>query len=100
MIQHETSASARGRTPDIPVGPVRTCVGCRKRELAVELQDRGSRASSVDHIEIAAIIELDVILVGGISVYCLSRSAGRRVIGSGGRQRGTEVADGSGHDAT
>ncbi|WP_180338800.1 YlxR family protein [Mycobacterium ulcerans] len=27
---------AHGR-PDIPCGPVRTCVGCRKRELAVEL---------------------------------------------------------------
>ena len=36
MIQRETSAiPARAhRSPD---GPVRTCVGCRKRELAVEL---------------------------------------------------------------
>ena len=33
MIQRETSASAHRRTP----GPVRTCVGCRKRELVVEL---------------------------------------------------------------
>ncbi|WP_180275995.1 YlxR family protein [Mycobacterium celatum] len=33
MIQRETSASAHRRTE----GPVRTCVGCRKRELAVEL---------------------------------------------------------------
>lgn len=33
MIQRETSASAHQRTG----GPVRTCVGCRKRELAVEL---------------------------------------------------------------
>ena len=33
MIQRETSASAHRRTD----GPVRTCVGCRKRELAVEL---------------------------------------------------------------
>ena len=33
MIQRETSASAHKR----PDGPVRTCVGCRKRELAVEL---------------------------------------------------------------
>ena len=33
MIQRETSASAHRRT----AGPVRTCVGCRKRELAVEL---------------------------------------------------------------
>ncbi|WP_081491247.1 YlxR family protein [Mycolicibacterium phlei] len=37
MIQRETSASAQPRTPDAPVGPVRTCIGCRKRELAVEL---------------------------------------------------------------
>ncbi|MCV7279508.1 YlxR family protein [Mycolicibacterium flavescens] len=37
MIQRETSASAQRRSPDGPVGPVRTCVGCRKRELAVEL---------------------------------------------------------------
>nr|WP_082978119.1 YlxR family protein [Mycobacterium gordonae] len=36
MIQREPSASARQR-PDNPSGPVRTCVGCRKRELAVEL---------------------------------------------------------------
>jgi predicted RNA-binding protein YlxR (DUF448 family) len=33
VIQRETSASAHQRTD----GPVRTCVGCRKRELAVEL---------------------------------------------------------------
>ncbi|RAV07274.1 YlxR family protein [Mycolicibacterium sp. GF69] len=37
MIQRETSASPQQRSPDEPVGPVRTCVGCRKRELAVEL---------------------------------------------------------------
>ena len=37
MIQRETSASAHRRSPDTLVGPVRTCVGCRKRELAVEL---------------------------------------------------------------
>ena len=36
MIQRETSAAARGR-PDHQVGPVRTCIGCRRRELAVEL---------------------------------------------------------------
>ena len=36
VIQREPSASAL-RSPDIPSGPVRTCVGCRKRELAVEL---------------------------------------------------------------
>ncbi|HEY2085958.1 MAG TPA: YlxR family protein [Mycobacterium sp.] len=33
MVQREISASAHRRTE----GPVRTCVGCRKRELAVEL---------------------------------------------------------------
>ena len=33
MIQRETSASPHRSTD----GPVRTCVGCRKRELAVDL---------------------------------------------------------------
>ncbi|WP_197283850.1 YlxR family protein [Mycobacterium sp. Marseille-P9652] len=33
MIQREPSVSAHRH----PGGPVRTCVGCRKRELAVEL---------------------------------------------------------------
>ena len=33
VIQRETSASPHRRTD----GPVRTCVGCRKRELAAEL---------------------------------------------------------------
>ena len=33
VIQRETSAATHRR----PDGPVRTCVGCRKRELAVEL---------------------------------------------------------------
>jgi predicted RNA-binding protein YlxR (DUF448 family) len=36
VIQRETSAAARER-PDHQVGPVRTCIGCRRRELAVEL---------------------------------------------------------------
>ena len=36
MIQREPSASTPNR-PDNPSGPVRMCVGCRKRELAVEL---------------------------------------------------------------
>ena len=33
MVQHEPPVSARARTDF----PVRTCVGCRKRELAVDL---------------------------------------------------------------
>jgi predicted RNA-binding protein YlxR (DUF448 family) len=37
VIQRETPVTPRVRTADQPVGPVRTCVGCRKRELAVEL---------------------------------------------------------------
>ena len=37
MIQRETSSTHVRRRPDEPVGPVRTCVGCRRRELAVEL---------------------------------------------------------------
>ncbi|HXL60439.1 MAG TPA: YlxR family protein [Mycobacterium sp.] len=50
MIQRETSASAHRR----PDGPVRTCVGCRKRELAVELlrvvavDGNGEQAVTVD----------------------------------------------------
>ena len=54
MIQRETSASARQRT-DKAVGPVRTCVGCRRRELAVELlrvavepDGNGNHAVTVD----------------------------------------------------
>ncbi|MEE6166229.1 YlxR family protein [Mycolicibacterium sp. 120322] len=37
MIQRESPASTRQRNPGSSVGPVRTCVGCRKRELANEL---------------------------------------------------------------
>ena len=39
MIQRETSASgeARTATSGSDLGPVRTCIGCRKRTLAVEL---------------------------------------------------------------
>ena len=50
VIQRETSASAHRR----PDGPVRTCVGCRKRELAVELlrvvavDGNGEQAVTVD----------------------------------------------------
>src|SRR5829696_4494526 len=50
VIQRETSASPHRR----PDGPVRTCVGCRKRELAVELlrvvavDGNGEKAVTVD----------------------------------------------------
>ncbi|MCK0177347.1 YlxR family protein [Mycolicibacterium sp. F2034L] len=37
MIQRETPASTHSRHPDQRVGPVRTCVGCRSRALAVDL---------------------------------------------------------------
>ena len=37
MIQRETSAAEAISAIGPPKGPVRTCVGCRKRELAVEL---------------------------------------------------------------
>ncbi|MGO4442786.1 YlxR family protein [Mycobacterium sp. 2YAF39] len=37
MIQRETSAAEARPATDGPKGPVRTCIGCRKRELAVEL---------------------------------------------------------------
>jgi predicted RNA-binding protein YlxR (DUF448 family) len=37
VIQRETSATEARSATDAPKGPVRTCVGCRKRELAVEL---------------------------------------------------------------
>ncbi|HTI76603.1 MAG TPA: YlxR family protein [Mycobacterium sp.] len=54
MIQRETSATeARSATDDLR-GPVRTCVGCRKRELAVGLlrvvavDGNGEHAVTVD----------------------------------------------------
>ena len=37
VIQRETSARTQKRTIDPSGGPVRTCIGCRRRELAVEL---------------------------------------------------------------
>jgi predicted RNA-binding protein YlxR (DUF448 family) len=37
VIQREASAPKHRSATDAPVGPVRTCIGCRKRELAVEL---------------------------------------------------------------
>jgi predicted RNA-binding protein YlxR (DUF448 family) len=37
VIQRETSASEARSATDALRGPVRTCVGCRKRELAVGL---------------------------------------------------------------
>ena len=37
MIQRETSATEARSATEALRGPVRTCVGCRKRELAVEL---------------------------------------------------------------
>ena len=63
MIQRETPASAHGRSPDTPVGPVRTCVGCRKRELAVEL--------------------LRVVAVDGNGNYAVTVDPARRLPGRG-----------------
>ena len=37
VIQRETSARTQRSTVEPSGGPVRTCIGCRKRELAVEL---------------------------------------------------------------
>jgi predicted RNA-binding protein YlxR (DUF448 family) len=37
VIQRATSAVEARSATDLPHGPVRTCIGCRKRELAVEL---------------------------------------------------------------
>jgi uncharacterized protein len=37
VIQRETSAAEACSATGAPTGPVRTCVGCRKRELAVDL---------------------------------------------------------------
>lgn len=54
MIQRETSASDARSAIHPPKGPVRTCVGCRKRELAVELlrvvavDGNGKQAVTVD----------------------------------------------------
>ena len=54
MIQRETSAVDARPAIDPLKGPVRTCVGCRKRELAVELlrvvavDGNGEQAVTVD----------------------------------------------------
>ena len=37
MIQRETPAAEVRNATNVHKGPVRTCIGCRKRELAVEL---------------------------------------------------------------
>ncbi|MCH9734021.1 MAG: YlxR family protein [Actinomycetia bacterium] len=37
MIQRETSTRTQRNTIEPSGGPVRTCIGCRNRELAVEL---------------------------------------------------------------
>jgi predicted RNA-binding protein YlxR (DUF448 family) len=54
VIQRETSAADARSAIDPLKGPVRTCVGCRKRELAVELlrvvalDGNGEQAVTVD----------------------------------------------------
>ena len=55
MIQRETSAAEATSAIESCKGPVRTCVGCRKRGLAVELlrvvavgDGNGERAVTVD----------------------------------------------------
>ncbi|HET7668016.1 MAG TPA: YlxR family protein [Mycobacterium sp.] len=63
VIQRETSASVHGRSPDVSVGPLRTCVGCRKRELAVEL--------------------LRVVAVDGNGEYAITVDPARRLPGRG-----------------
>jgi len=63
VIQRETSASAHGRSPDSSVGPVRTCIGCRKRELAVEL--------------------LRVVAVGGNGLQAVTVDTARKLPGRG-----------------
>ena len=56
MIQRENSTTF-SRTHRSPAGPVRTCVGCRKRALTVELlrvvavsTENGNGAVIVDHV--------------------------------------------------
>ena len=71
MIQRETSASAHIRSPDGTVGPVRTCVGCRKRELAVEL--------------------LRVVAVDGNGEHAVTVDAARRLPGRGAWLHPTQV---------
>jgi predicted RNA-binding protein YlxR (DUF448 family) len=55
VIQRETSARTQKSTNDPAEGPVRTCIGCRRRELAVDLlrvvavdDGTGHRAVTVD----------------------------------------------------
>ena len=71
MIQRETSASAHRRSPDSSVGPVRTCVGCRKRELAVEL--------------------LRVVAVGGNGLQAVTVDTARKLPGRGAWLHPTQV---------
>ena len=54
MIQRESSAPS-ARQHQSPLGPVRTCVGCRKRELAVELL----RVAAVDDGEGNCAVSVD-----------------------------------------
>jgi predicted RNA-binding protein YlxR (DUF448 family) len=64
VIQRETSAADARPVTDGPNGPVRTCVGCRKRELAVELL----RVVAVD---------------GGNGEYAVTVDSARRLPGRG-----------------
>ncbi|EUA76461.1 hypothetical protein I553_7485 [Mycobacterium xenopi 4042] len=72
MIQRETSATdaRRHRRTD---GPVRTCVGCRKRELAVELLR--VVAVSTGNGEYAVIVDPAGSLPGGVHGCIPTRNA-------------------------
>ena len=63
MIQRETSARTHRSAIAPTGGPVRTCVGCRKRELAVEL--------------------LRVVAVGGNGEYAVTVDPARKLPGRG-----------------
>jgi predicted RNA-binding protein YlxR (DUF448 family) len=63
VIQRETPVTEARSASDALRGPVRTCVGCRKRELAVEL--------------------LRVVAVGGNGEYAVTVDPARKLPGRG-----------------
>jgi len=96
-VQRESSVSAPGRTieqcsaPRRPATPVRTCIGCRKRELAADLlrivaREREADNGNVSTVGVAIVPDPQRRLPGrGAWLHplsaCLSMAERRRAIG-------------------
>ncbi|NEW39311.1 YlxR family protein [Nocardia cyriacigeorgica] len=90
-VQHEPSVSPPERTtehpsaPQRPAAPVRTCIGCRKRELAAELLRIVARED--DDGDVVAIVPDTRRRLPGRGAWlhpvsaCLSTAVRRRAIG-------------------